>query len=43
MSTQERDLNAYIKALVAVAPPLTKEQHDKLALLLRTPTQGETK
>ena len=29
------DLDAYIKEMIASAPPLTSEQRDKLALLLR--------
>jgi hypothetical protein len=29
------DLDAYIKELIGNAPPLTREQRDKLALLLR--------
>ena len=30
------DLDAYIKELIGNAPPLTSEQRDKLALLLRS-------
>ncbi len=33
----EADLDAYIKQLVDAAPPLTAEQRDTLALLLRRP------
>jgi hypothetical protein len=31
------DLDAYIKELIESAPPLTSEQRDRLALLLRIP------
>ena len=31
------DLDAYIAELVAAAPPLTSEQRDRLALILRVP------
>jgi len=34
---RESDLDAYIKELVDAAPPLTREQRDTLALLLRRP------
>jgi len=33
----ETDLDAYIQQLVDAAPPLTAEQRDTLALLLRRP------
>jgi hypothetical protein len=33
----ESGLDAYIKELVKAAPPLTSEQRDRLALLLRRP------
>jgi len=33
----EADLDAYIQRLVDTAPPLTAEQRDTLALLLRRP------
>jgi hypothetical protein len=33
----ETDLDAYIRKLVDAAPPLTAEQRDTLALLLRRP------
>jgi hypothetical protein len=31
------DLDAYIAELAAAAPPLTSEQRDRLALILRVP------
>jgi hypothetical protein len=31
------DLDAYIAELAAAAPPLTSEQRDRLALILRAP------
>jgi hypothetical protein len=31
------DLDAYVAELVAAAPPLTSDQRDRLALLLRAP------
>lgn len=34
---QEADLDAYIARLLDAAPPLTGEQRDTLALLLRRP------
>jgi len=34
---QEADLDAYIARLIDSAPPLTSEQRDTLALLLRRP------
>jgi hypothetical protein len=34
---QEADLDAYIVRLLDAAPPLTSEQRDTLALLLRRP------
>ena len=34
---RESGLDAYIKELVDAAPPLTSEQRDTLALLLRRP------
>ena len=33
----EDDLAAYIEEIIENAPPLTSEQRDKLALLLRSP------
>jgi len=37
---RESGLDAYIKELVDAAPPLTSEQRDTLALLLRRPRRG---
>ncbi|MBV9448675.1 MAG: hypothetical protein JO345_22535 [Streptosporangiaceae bacterium] len=34
---EDADLDAYIQRLVDAAPPLTAEQRDTLALLLRRP------
>jgi hypothetical protein len=38
---QEADLDAYIARLLDAAPPLTSEQRDTLALLLRGPRRGD--
>jgi hypothetical protein len=34
------ELDAYIQKMIQNAPPLTSEQRDKLALLLRTPRRA---
>jgi hypothetical protein len=37
---READLDAYIAGLLDAAPPLSGEQHDMLALLLRRPRRA---